>query len=135
MKLSDVRELKEAYLRCKSHVEVLRELATSCRVPELDGLPKAKPSGKSRVENFAQKIVDAENELEIAKAKYLAGAAQLVLEILQRVKNLQAARILLLRYVNLYNWRQIFREVNLSDSQVFALHRRGLKAWRAGESP
>lgn len=133
MKLSDVRELKEAYLRYKSRLELLRELATSCRVPELDGMPRAK-SAKSRVENFAQKIVDADNELEIAKAKYLAGAAQLGLEILQRVKNLHAARILLLRYVNLYSWRQIFREVNLSDSQVFALHRRGLKAWRAGDS-
>lgn len=131
MKLSDVRELKESYLMCKSHLEVLRELATSCRVPELDGLPRAK-SAKSRVENFAQKIVDAENELEIAKAKYLAGAAQLGLEILQRVKNLSQIKILLLRYVECRAWNSIIQEVKLSDSQVFALHRRGLKAWKAG---
>lgn len=133
MKLSDVREAKDGYLKCKSRLDMLRELATSCATKPVDGMPRG-TTVSSRVENFAQKIVDAENELEIAKAKYLAGAAQLGLEILQRVKNLQAARILLLRYVNLYSWRQIFREVNLSDSQVFALHRRGLKAWRAGDS-
>lgn len=131
MKLEIVREMKLAIEALKERLLTLRGLAQSATSPVLDDLPKAKPSGKSRVESLTVKIVTAEAELESEENEMLTVAGILAEEIYRRVKDFKAARILIMRYVVCKSWKTIIAEHNLSAARIFSLHRKGAKMFRS----
>lgn len=124
MKLTCVREMKSRIQGEENLLRGLRERAESA-TSHLSATPKAKPLA-SKIETFAPLIVDSEKRLESLRADEIALRCDLLLEILERVKDFAAQEILLLRYVDCLKWQDIADRVDKSLPRCWQLHRIGV---------
>ena len=123
-------EQKRTVVALEMRLQTLRATADSIKLSRQDGLPRANPTGASRVEADVIQIDEAERELEAAQNEWRLTATRLAFKIYDRVKDVRQLQVMLLRYVACLSWRQVIREVGYSDSRVFTLHRLGCKAYR-----
>ena len=138
MDLKAALEQKRIVAALAMKLKTLRSLAAKCTSSPIDGLPRANPTGASRVEADVIRIDEGERELEAAQIAWRMTATKLAFKIYRRLicvtnADLRAFKILIKRYVECLSWRQVIREVGYSVSRAFALHKVGLKMWKAGD--
>ncbi len=89
-----------------------------------DGLPRAKAT-TSAVERAAVELADATAEFERLSAEAVQALADLFREVNRRVAG-RPGDVLILRYGALMTFAEISAELNLSQAQVYKLHRDGV---------
>lgn len=94
--------------------------------PIIDGLPKS-TSNNSRVEKLVAAKIDCTKRIADLQAESQNVKAELSLIILTSQLDTVEINILLLRYVQCLPFTDIAKKVFLSESRVFALHRRAVK--------
>lgn len=122
--LHGARELSKRIGELELHLALLRRRLTET-TKLLDGLPKSTPP-EPRIERILAVLLDEERELESCRQRLLIEAAKLTREICLRVDKTLIREILLLRYVDCKSFRQIARELDISERTTFRLHRSGI---------
>ena len=129
MELDTVRQLNRKVKALEEKIERLRD-AQQSTVPVIDGMPKSRGRGTSRLEELATQIMTLEEELNAVKDELIASTVDLTLEILERVPY-PAADVLLARYTASKTFKQIVASSGYTASHVFRLHKDGVKAFKA----
>lgn len=128
MEITAARDLKEEIHSVERQMETLRATAQNL-VPIRDGLPKGKATS-SAVERLAVKILKLE-EYRQAKLKELdAVKIRLIEEICAVPLKEMERRVLMMRYVNCMQFRDICFDLNKSDARIYQWHRAGLEKMR-----
>lgn len=122
--LNAVRDLRDEIRFRLIHMSELRRTAGDL-VPVLDGMPHDK-STASRTEKIALKLVEAELEIENLRGELETAKAKLSATLQEMLSGLEL-EVMMMRYVDCKNFRDIQFELNLSDNRVFYLHRRALQ--------
>ena len=129
MELETVMRLDKKVKALEGRLATLRD-AQQNLVPVMDGLPKSRGRGTSRLEEMATQILTLEEELNAVKTEQVEAAVDLSLEICERVPY-PAALILLARYIGCQKFKQIIASENYSEPHVYRLHADGVKAFKA----
>lgn len=128
MELKKAMEIQKKIEMLEGQLDLLR--TTSQVTPaRLDGLPHAK-SLESRVEIFAQKIVDTEAELERLRAELYVTAQELTIDIVTKIHGLKA-QVLVRRYALLQPFSVIAKEIYLSEARTYQIHKEALAKYKA----
>ena len=126
LKLQRQIEAEEKYLAA------MQAQATAPRTSKIDGLPHGQ-STASRVEAFAALVVDSEHRLNDLREELACAMIDLVIAIGERVPSPLPRNVLVARYVDLLEFKAIAAQMNFSESNVYRLHRQGVKMWQAAE--
>lgn len=129
MKLDVVNQIRRELEAAEEKLEFLRA-SSHVPIPKLDGMPKAK-SQSSPVERIAQKIFEAEAAVKDLRLKLSETSLELTEEIYRRVTARQARHVLIRRYVQNQSWREIQKQMFLSESSVFNWHRQARKEFNS----
>ena len=129
MELDTVRQLNRKVKALEDKIERLRD-AQQSTVPVIDGMPKSRGRGTSRLEELTTQIMTLEEELNAVKDELIASTVDLTLEILERVPH-PAADVLLERYTACKPFKPIVTSSGYSEQHIFRLHRDGVKAFKA----
>ena len=128
MDLNLVTEIKRQIKWEKIQLEDLREVSKSVSIPKWDGMPKAK-SLESSVERVVLKIIETEKRLEELKIELSEAKIKLTEEIYSRVKDSEAAAILVARYVHGLQFKAIAAKFYYSEGNIFYRWRKGKKSF------
>lgn len=130
MELQAVNFCRAALERQKMYVENLRGAVLS--VPIVDGLPHARAE-ESIVEKTAEKILDAQQELQHLEAALVDCQIELTRQIFLRVPCRINAELLSRRYVRGESFKQIAQEMCLSEPRIYARHRQAVSDFNANQ--
>ena len=128
MELKKAMEIQKKIEVLEGQLDLLRT-ASQVTPARLDGLPHAK-SLESRVEIFAQKIVDTENELERLRAELYVVGQTLAIEIVSKLHG-KRAECLVRRYALCQSFKNIAAEMRLSLVRAYSLHKEALQEYKA----
>ena len=120
--LNEVRRLKRIIRDTERILEALKR-AVLPKVPVCNGMPKSKPAD-SVIERLTVRIVDTENEIATLHQKVAETAAELERKIKSEVEGKTARTILILRYVDCMNFRDIGFALGYSETHIYFLHRK-----------
>lgn len=134
MDLNCVRDKLREIEALEQKLTAWRTAATTAPTSPIDGLPRARPL-TSRTENFAQKIIDGEQELKELRSELSTTTARLSDEIFQRVDDGRERNVLFLRYVAGLDFKKIAAQLSLTKDPMFKLHRRGREKFSRSEKP
>ena len=126
MELTRCRELRKQINALEAKLKLLRTTTTTPR--RIDGMPHV-PNAESMPERVTRLIVDGEQELEALREAFAVAAGDLAAEIFQRVSDMKAATVLILRYVNCLSFDEIADRTGYVRGHVYKLHRNGKTAF------
>lgn len=124
--LNRPRELKQQILREQCRLQTLRTSADNIALVQ-DGMPHNRGQN-SRVEKIATFIIEIENEIAALKAEFETACVSLARKLRDEDLTAQEMSVITLRYVACMNFRDIERELDMSDARVFYTHRHALKS-------
>lgn len=120
--LNGARELRKKIRDIEWRILPMLKADADNLVPVLDGLPHGTDI-KSRVENIAVKICDAEQELIRLREEFLKTAMDIDEKINDSDLDALEKAVLNLRYVACLNFLSIQDELQISDATTFYVHR------------
>lgn len=129
MELDVVIRLNRKVRALGEKIRRLKETQQSL-VPVIDGMPKSRGRGTSRLEDLATRIMTLEEELNAVADALIASAVDLAFEIIERVPY-PMTDILIMRYVGLKKFKQIVSTSGYTEPHVYYLHAQGVKVFKA----
>lgn len=126
LKLRRQIEAEEIYLAA------MQAQATAPSTTRLDVLPRSKATA-SRVEALATLVVDSEHRLNDLREELACMMLDLVIEICERVPSPLPRDVLVARYVDLLEFKDVAQRLNYSEGMIYRAHRQGVAMWQAAE--
>lgn len=123
--LTLVRDLKARIVLAEKRLNSFRMVASNL-VPIRDDMPKGS-SVKSRVEEAALRIIQAESELKCLQEEFVQAKEHLVNRILDEIDDPTLQTLLLLRFVQLKTWTQVSRQMNFDRRWIYRLYQSFIK--------
>ena len=117
MELDVVIRLNRKVRALGEKIRRLKETQQSL-VPVIDGMPKSRGRGTSRLEDLATRIMTLEEELNAVADALIASAVDLAFEIIERVPY-PMTDILIMRYVGLKKFKQIVSTSGYTEPHVY----------------
>ena len=113
-------------IKCKvEQLDVLNALATHT-TSTLSGMPHTSGHEGSKLEDTIVKIVDLQEEIN-ADIDRLVDLKKKIGQLIDTIENRDLRLILELRYLCQKRWDEIKVRMNISENQVFILHRQALQ--------
>lgn len=126
--LEEVRELKREMRREEGRLTTLR-LSMETLTQLMDGMPHAR-SQSSKVERLTLQIIETERLIGELRARLLEAATKILDAIKNAPLTQNEQQLLILRYVQCLNFKDIWERLEYSDAHVYRLHAEALEKMR-----